>query len=144
MQKKRYLAGCILILALLANAESRLEELKHRAEREDEQKRGPVYVDISREYVEMADHEFNSGDNDHAQSDLKEAVSYAEKAVASALLRGKNIKETEIKLRKVANRVEEVRRSVAVEQQELTELAHKRLEDLRTQLLNRMFGKAKS
>jgi tetratricopeptide (TPR) repeat protein len=143
MLLRRQLACALLLLALCAQAQTRLDALKQHAERQNEQSRGPIYIDIGRELVELANHQFENGEADKAQSNVKEAVSYAEKAVDSARQRGKKIKETEINLRKMSNRVEELRHSVAADEQPPLQEARSKLEQLRIQLLDHMFRKEK-
>lgn len=144
MLRMRSIIGIALLLGMAAQAQTRVDELKRRAEHENEHSRGPVYVQIARELVEEANREYDNGEAEKAKSNIQEAVAYAEKAVSSARERGKKIKETEINLRKVSNRVEELRRSVASDEQPSLEEAHQRLEQLRTLLLDHMFGKEKS
>ncbi len=145
MMSSRYFKLALLFLLVSscaqAQAPSRLEELKHRAEHEKEQKRGPAYVDIARELVENANNAYGDGNQNKAEEAIKESLTYAYQAVASAKERGKKIKETEINLRKLSNRVEEIRHSVALDDQPPLEAAHRKLEQLRTELLDRMFSK---
>jgi polyhydroxyalkanoate synthesis regulator phasin len=80
---------------------------------------------------------------DKAQSSIKEAVLYSEKSAASAQEKGKKIKDTEITLRETARRIEEIRRTLAVDDQPPLAAAVARIEELRRQLLDHMFGGSK-
>jgi hypothetical protein len=117
-----------------------IEELKSKAERKGDADRGRIYADIAHELVELANNQFTNGEPDKGQASIKDAVSFAEKATASASEKGHKIKDAEITLRETARRIEEVRRTLAVDDQPPLKEAVERLETLRKQLLQKMFG----
>jgi hypothetical protein len=122
-------------------AEEKVAQLKAHAEKMHEQDRGRIYSDIARELAEIANQQFTEGRPEAAQASVKEAVSYAEKATDSAKMHGKKIKDTEISLRECARRLEEMRRSVILEEQPPLKDAIVRIDQLRKQLLDHMFKK---
>jgi hypothetical protein len=124
-------------------AQAKIEEMKSRAERMNSADRARIYADIARELVEAANQQFTTGEVDKAQSSIKEAVLYSEKSAASAQEKGKKIKNTEITLRETARRIEEIRRTLAVDDQPPLAAAVARIEELRRQLLDHMFGGSK-
>lgn len=117
-----------------------IEELKAKAEHKGEADRGRIYADIARELVELANTQFTNGYPVKGQESIKDAVSYAEKSAASAEEKGRKIKNAEITLRETARRIEELRRTLDVDDQPPLKDAVDRLEALRKQLLQRMFG----
>jgi hypothetical protein len=121
-------------------AVAHIEELKAKAEHKGEADRGRIYADIAHELVELANTQFTNGDGDKGQSSIKEAVSYAEKAAASAEEKGHKIKNAEITLRETARRIEEVRKTLSIDDQPPLKEAVEKLEGLRKQLLQKMFG----
>src|ERR1043165_5137297 len=92
-----------------------IEELKAKAERKGDADRGRIYADIAHELVELANNQLTNGEPDKGPASIKDAVSFAEKATASATEKGHKIKDAEITLRETARRIEEVRRTLAVD-----------------------------
>src|SRR5437879_9958084 len=91
--------------------------MKTREERKNSADRARSYADIARDLVELANQQFTDGEVEKAQSSIKEAVTYSEKSATSAQEKGKKIKNTEITLRETARRIEEIRRTLAVDDQ---------------------------
>ena len=120
---------------------AKIDGMKAQAEKKNSADRARIYADIARELVEIANQQFTDGDAEKAQSSIKDAVTYSEKSAASAQEKGKKIKDTEITLRVTARRIEEVRRTVAVDDQPPLAAAVTRIEELRRQLLDQMFRK---
>jgi hypothetical protein len=122
-------------------AEEKLAQLKSHAEKMHEQDRGRIYADIARELTEIASQRFADGHSEEAQASVKEAIDYAGRATDSAKIHGKKIKDTEIGLRECARRLEEIRRSVLLDEQPPLKDAIGRIDQLRKQLLDQMFKK---
>ena len=120
-----------------------IEELKAKAEHKGEADRGRIYADIAHELVELANNQFTNGDAEKGQASIKDAVTYAEKAAASAEEKGHKIKNAEITLRETARRIDEVRRTLSIDDQPPLKEAVERLETLRKELLKKMFGEDK-
>ena len=68
-------------------------------------------------------------------------MTYSDKAGEAANASGKHIKHTEISFRKMAAKLRDIKRALAFEDQAPVENAANHLEELRTNLLTRMFGK---
>jgi hypothetical protein len=122
---------------------SKIEAMKANAEKKGSADRARAYAEIARELVEVANQQFTDGEVDKAQSSIKEAVAYSEKSAAAAEEKGKKIKNTEITLRETARRIDEIRRTVAVDDQPPLAAAVARINDLRRDLLAHMFGSEK-
>lgn len=116
-----------------------IEELKAKAEHKGEADRGRIYADIAHDLVELANTQFTNGESEKGQASIRDAVSYAEKAAASAEEKGHKIKNAEITLRETARRIEEVRKTLDIDDQPPLKQAVERLEALRKELLQRMF-----
>src|SRR3954469_15760941 len=69
-----------------------IEMLKAKAEGKGDADRGRIYADIAHELVELANAQFTNGEPDKGQDSIKSAVTYAEKAAASAEEKGHKIK----------------------------------------------------
>ena len=121
----------------------KIEAMKANAEKKSSADRARAYADIARELVEVANQQFTDGEVDNAQASVKEAVAYSEKSAIAAQEKGKKIKNTEITLRETARRIDEVRRTVAADDQPPLAAAVVRIEELRRELLAHMFGNEK-
>jgi hypothetical protein len=130
----------VLALAGLGAAQeaprpSEVDRLKAKAEEMKEHERGKVYAEIARELTEEANRQFSEGQAEAAQASVKQVVEYAEKASAAAKLRNKKTKDTEINLRKTARRLEEVAKTLAVEDRPPVNAAVEKLDEIRKELL---------
>jgi hypothetical protein len=141
--RRFFIFALILALAipLLAQQNDRLEDLKSKAEHKSEADRGPAYADVVEELVKRAEQHFKAAQSAEGQDDVKQAVEYAEKAAASTKIKGKHIKKTEIKLRHSQYDLDQMRRSAVLQDQQVLESAVKRIQELRDELLRRMFRK---
>ena len=72
---------------------------------------------------------------------LQDVVTYSKKATDASIATGKRLKNTEITLRKMAEKFRDIKRSVAFEDQAPLQAAVDALENMRTDLLSAMFGK---
>jgi hypothetical protein len=99
-----------------------------------------LFAQVSRRAVEVANNYYTAGKVPEAQAAVQDVVSYAEKARTAAQSSGKNLKQTEIELREAARRLEQVRRSLALEDRPYVEAAVNRVEQVRKDLLDQMFG----
>lgn len=135
----------MLLAASLGAAADRAEEsvadLIARAEALPEIQRAPVYVEIARRQLVSADHFYTDGKTEEARSALADVVSYSDKASSASGNSARQIKSTEIALRKMALRLRDIRRGLEFDEQAPVEAAANHLEKLRTELLARMFAK---
>ena len=121
----------------------RLEERKEKAEKMSPQDRALIYSEIVRDLAEIVNEDYNTGAPEKAEGTLKELVDYAEKCVAAAQDKHKKIKEAEINLRRASRRLDDIRRTLAVDDQPPVKAAVSRIEQLRTDLLSAMFNREK-
>ena len=70
-------------------------------------------------------------------------MTYSQKATDAAIATGKKLKNTEITLRKMAEKFRDVKRTVAFDDQAPIQQTMDELEKMRTDLLAAMFGKKK-
>ena len=68
-------------------------------------------------------------------------MTYSEKARDAATQTKKHLKNIEIDVRKIADKLRDIKRTLAFEDQPPVEQAIRRLEDVRTTLLHEMFAK---
>lgn len=138
----------IIVFALAAvataAAEKSIAELKKELSSADLNKQHKLYAELARQQVEVANDLYTAGDVPQAEAAVNEIVAYAEKARETGLKSGKKLKKTEITLRKTSRRLADVGRTLSVEYRPHVEAAVERLDDVRSELLEKMFGLKKA
>jgi flagellar basal body L-ring protein FlgH len=136
------LAG-IALTAVLARARSEepLETLKQRADSARADDRPGLCVDVAERQLKAADHLYTDGKSQEAGTAVTDVVNYSTQAAEAATKTGKRLKNTEIALRKMAEKLRDIKRTLAFDDQPPVEAAATKLETLRSQLLKRMFEK---
>ncbi len=97
-------------------------------------------LEYARVQLETANTLFNNGDADQGQADIREVVTYAGKGADAASSSGKHLKDTEIKLRKLADRMHDIGETLAFEDRQPVRQAVEELQQIRSKLLVRMWG----
>jgi hypothetical protein len=136
------LVGCTL--PAFAEKDDSLDQLVARAEAARPEDRPALYVEIARQRAEEADKLYKAGNAEAASAALREVVTFSKKATDASIQTGKRLKNTEITLRKMAEKFRDVKRSVAFEDQAPIQQTMDELEKMRTDLLAAMFGKKKN
>jgi len=134
----------VLLLAVLpafGSKEESLDELKKRAETAKVEDQPPLCTDIAQRQLDAADKLYTDGKVYEARAALDDVVKYSGQASTAAVKTGKHLKHTEITIRKMAERLRTIRRSLAFEDQAPVQDAADRLESMRNDLLSRMFSK---
>jgi hypothetical protein len=143
----RRIAFCIFLLALgsafgLAKEET-VDELKARFASARPEDRPELGIRIAQHQLRNADRLYNEGKVEPAREAVEDIVGYAEKARDAATQTKKRLKNVEIDARKMADKLRDIKRTLALEDQPPVEQAIGRLEDVRTALLKEMFAKDK-
>lgn len=120
-----------------------LDELKSRVQNALPQDRPKLCVQIAELQLRNADKLYRDGDVEQARAAVTDIVTYSEQARDSALETKKRLKNVEIAVRKVAERLRDIKRTLPYEEQPAIEHAVQRLEEIRTSLLKQMFSKEK-
>ncbi len=131
----------VLALAAVAQPPDPLAILKQKAEAASGGARVRLFIDLARQELDLADQGFTAGAADRAQQRVQDALGAVEQASDAALHSGKRLKETEIDLRKLQHRCDEIAHSVDFQDRPPLVAAVKKLEQLRQKLLDRMFSK---
>jgi len=134
------LAGSVLPLA--AKQET-LQELIARAEAASPTDRPALYIEVAESQLKSADELYTAGKPDDARTAVNDVVTYSQKAHDAAVQTEKKLKSTEISIRKMADRLRDIKRTLNFEDQAPVQAAADTLEKLRTDLLAHMFGKGK-
>ena len=128
-------------LVTFAGKEESLDQLIARTEAARLQDRPSLYLQIARRQAEAADKHYEEGNAETGNTALNDMVTYSDKASDAAVRSGKRLKDTEIALRKMAEKFRDIKRTLPFEDQEPVQQAIDHLEKLRTDLLSAMFGK---
>ncbi len=123
--------------------EETLAELKARVESAHPEDRAPLCIQIALRQLRNADNLYNEGKVEQARAAVEDIVTYSEKASESATQSKKHLKNVEIAVRKMAEKLRDIKRTLNLEDQPPVDAAVKRLEDIRTTLLDAMFRKEK-
>jgi hypothetical protein len=130
------------VLALPApHDDESLEQLIARADSASPGDKPSLYIKIARHQADAADKAYMEGDGDAGNKALGNVVTYSEKAGEAAGTTGKKLKDTEIALRKMAEKFRDVKHNLPFDDQAPVQQAIDRLEKMRTDLLSVMFSK---
>jgi hypothetical protein len=141
----RRLAFTLVLLALTsahgAAKDEPVEVLKSRFASARLEDRPGLGIQIAQHQLRNADKLYIDGKIEEAREAVGDIVVYSEKARDAATQSKKHLKSVEIDVRKIADRLRDMRRTLAFEDQAPVEQAIRRLEDIRTALLKEMFAK---
>lgn len=145
MRSGSKIAVAVTVLLLVCSTrmlagEEPLDKLIAKAEAGGD-KQSELYVDVALRYTEEANGHFASGDFMKGRDDIQNVLTYSEKARASVTRSEGRIKQTELKMRKLQRRLEEVARAVDVDDRPPVTAAANHVEELRAQLLDLLFRK---
>ena len=135
----------VLILALAsvlsAAKDETVDELKARFESAHPEDRPALAIRIAQHQLQNADKLYSDGDINQASAAVEDIVTYSEKARDAATQTKKHLKNIEIDVRRIAEKLRDIKRTLAFEDQPPVDKAIRRLEDIRTSLLKEMFAK---
>ena len=138
-----YALGLALLSAFGVAKDESVEELKARLESAHPEERPELCIQIARRQLRNADKLYVDGSIDKAGAAVDEIVSYAEKARDAATQTKKHLKNVEIDVRKMAEKLRDIKRTLAFDDQAPIDQAIRHLEDVRTTLLKEMFASDK-
>lgn len=116
-----------------------LSRLIERAQSASVEQQARLYAEIAEREVKLADQMYSADKVSEGVAAVKTAVSYADKASDASIRSGKHLKDTEIAMRKMAAKLRDINRKLALEDQASVTAAADHLEALRTNLLTHMF-----
>jgi len=146
IKKSRVILAAFILLGSASFAQSaqksgvmeELEKARIKAERASERDRCYENVEVVRALVEVANEQFGAGDADQAQKTVKEAITYADRAKEASQHSGHKLKQAEITLRKAQRRLDDLRHTLAFEDQGPVEAALKQIEADRQEILRQV------
>jgi hypothetical protein len=141
MRSSVHCATLVLALASLALAGTQTaEELKAKADAAHGGEQAKLCLEYARMELESSNALFTTGDVDKAQAEIQEVVAYSRKGADAASASGRQLKETEIKLRKLAEHMHDIAQTLAFEDREPVHKAVEQIEQIRSDLMVRMWG----
>lgn len=145
MNRRSQAAVAVLLLlacalpAALARQET-VDELKAKLASAKESDQPKLCLEIARLQLDATEKAYTASQLPQAQALLKEVVDYAQKAGDAARQSHKHIKKTEIEVRKMSRRLQDLKPTVDVDNRQPVQDAVNHLEHIRTQLLMQMFS----
>jgi hypothetical protein len=136
-----YLALLVLACSYGLAKDEAVDELKAHFEKARPEDRPELGIRIAQHQLLNADKLYVEGKVEQAREAVEDIVSYSEKAGDAATQTQKRLKNVEIDARKMADKLRDIKRTLAVEDQPPVEQAIRRLEEIRTALLKEMFAK---
>jgi hypothetical protein len=144
MKARNQLAVAILLLATvslpLQARQETVDELKTRLGSTKESDQPKLCLEIARLQLDASEKAYQASQVPQAQVLLKDVVDYAQKAGDAARQSRKHIKKTEIEVRKMSRRLQDLKPAVDLDSRQPVQDAINRLEHIRTQLLMQMFS----
>jgi hypothetical protein len=140
----------IIVVALLFAATSMLwaakgsvQEMEARADAAPLGDRPPLYIDAAEQQLSTAIDSYKAGKSDTAHAAVNDILRLAGKARDTAIQSGKRLKNTEISMRKMSDKLRDLERTLNYDDQAPVKAAADKLETMRGDLLSYMFGKGK-
>jgi hypothetical protein len=134
----------LLIFSVAAVAKDKpLDEMLQEAQSASVKEQPKLYINIAQAQLRIADKSFSSGNSASAQAAVEHVTEYAAKAADAAIQSGSRLKKTEIDIRKMADKLRDIKRNLNFDDQAPVQRSRDKLEDLRTKLLTSMFAKKK-
>lgn len=98
-----------------------------------------LFIKIAQDQLRAADNAYKSGNAEGGKSAVSNLVEYCGKATDAAVQSGSRLKDTEIDIRKMADKLRDIKRNLNYDDQAPVQAAIDKLEDMRSNLLKRMF-----
>jgi hypothetical protein len=137
----------ILLIAALAFADTaktpqaRVAERQASIQKMKEQDRGEAYAKLALDLAELAYDQYKAGNMEEGHKAMVQVGDTAMKAYQAAAVKRKKIKETEINLRRVSQRLDSIRRTLSVADQAPIKDAIAKVDQARADVLEAMFKK---
>jgi hypothetical protein len=141
MKKLVIFALVLMSTVALADKQESVEALKQRAQTAAPKQQVELYTKIAERQLEELDKAYNGGSAKQAQAALADVVDYGVKAAQLSSSTGKQMKHTEIAMRKMSTRLEAIQKALDIDDRPPVGDAIQKLEAARSELLNRMFRK---
>lgn len=139
MQKIASISALLLLASMAMAFQRDIEGLKQEAEHAQGGHQAKLASELAAYLVGIANEQFKQGTTDQAQSTVQDIQKYAQMARDAAINSHGNLKQTEIKLRQTQRHLEDLKRTLAVDDRPPLDAVEKKIEHLRQDLLDAMF-----
>jgi len=136
----RYATAVGMLLGIVLAGAETATELKARADAAHGGEQAKLCLEYARMQLESSNALFTDGQVDKAQAEIQEVIDYSRKGADAAASSGKQLKETEIKLRKLEERMHDIGESLAFEDRPPVRQAVEQIEQIRSDLMVKMWG----
>ena len=139
---RKVVAICILLTLAVAaaGAQRSIDQMKAEADKAEGGHQARLCAEVARQLVPIADQQFTEAHVEQAQTTVQEILKYASKARDASINSHGKMKETEIILRETQRKLQELRRTLSVDDRPALEEVEKKLEQFRQDILNEMFA----
>ena len=135
------IVACVLIFITLGRAGQQTPpDLKSKADAAQGSERIGLSLDYAHHELEHANTLYTEGDIEKAETAMSEVMTYSQRAADTAMQTNKRLKQTEIDLRKLQHRMHDIGQSLNIDDRPPVEKAVQQMEQLRANLLAKMFG----
>jgi hypothetical protein len=124
-------------------AKETVQEMEAKADAAPLADRPPLYVDAAEQQLSNAIDGYKAGKSDAARAAVEDILRLTGKARDTAMQSGKRLKNTEISMRKMADKLRDLQRTLNYDDQAPVKAAADKLETMRSDLLSYMFSKGK-
>ncbi len=140
---KKVLTVMVLLVTVTfaSDKQESVESMKARFERTSPKDQIELALKIAEHQVSAMDKAYTDGNIDAARAALADVQNFGVHAAEASASTGKHMKPTEIALRKMTVRLENIRRTLDVDDRQPVGDAIQKIETARNELLNRMFRK---
>ena len=135
------LLSFLVVAGLLAQQSP--PDLQAQAEAAQGKKRAELFMAVAEQRLDQASRLFNEGKNDEAHEAVKKSVAASQEASDAARKSHKRLKQTEISVRLIVRRLTDLSNTLEFDDREAIKPSLEKLEEIRRQLLEEMFGKKK-
>lgn len=135
-------AGFVVGLALgtCAAQDDAVRRLEQIADGSDGSDCARYSLAVALHTIETANHNYNDGNVDEAETAVNLTMHYAERGAKCALFSRKQQRETEISLRRLSKRFADIERSLSYDDRPLVHAQIDKIDNWRSQLMVAMFG----
>lgn len=126
----------------LAKKEETLEQLAARADSAHVDQQPNLCMEVAERALKEGTDAYNSNQYVQFRTSLQQVVTYSDKARSAAMTSKKHVKGTEIKIRKISERLRDLKLNVSYDDEATVQAAIDKLESYRTELLKSMFAKS--
>jgi len=134
-----------LILAVIAGLarakkDETLDQLAARADSAHADQQPSLCMEVAERALKEGTDAYSANQYAQFRTKLQQVVTYSDKAHSAAMTSRKHLKGTEIKIRKISERLRDLKLNVSYDDEATVQVAIDKLEGFRTELLKSMFG----